>query len=179
MRPNTADSRKPGETEQEQGRRPNPVDVHLGSRIRIRRKLLGLSQERLAELLGLTFQQVQKYERGLNRGGASRLFDLTRVLYIPISFFFDDIPGNLTRTQGGSRPAVLVESEECSRDDRLRLIRGETLDLVRAYYRIRDPSVRKRVFELIKSMGPPEFSSNQTAGSGPAASGEPHGSRAI
>jgi len=68
--------------------RPSPIDVHVGSRIRLRRTLLGMSQERLGEALGLTFQQVQKYERGVNRVGASRLFDLSRVLDVPISFFF-------------------------------------------------------------------------------------------
>src|SRR5216684_737109 len=71
--------------------RPSPIDVHVGSRIRLRRTLLGLSQERLGDALGLTFQQVQKYERGANRVGASRLFDLSRVLDVPISYFFDEM----------------------------------------------------------------------------------------
>src|SRR5436309_15816317 len=83
--------------------RPSPIDVHVGSRIRLRRTLLGMSQERLGEALGLTFQQVQKYERGVNRVGASRLFDLSRVLDVPISFFFDDMPESLASTYG--RPA--------------------------------------------------------------------------
>ena len=78
--------------------RPSPIDVHVGSRIRLRRTLLGMSQERLGEALGLTFQQVQKYERGVNRVGASRLFDLSRVLDVPISFFFDDLPDSLANT---------------------------------------------------------------------------------
>ena len=81
--------------------RPSPIDVHVGSRIRLRRTLLGMSQERLGEALGLTFQQVQKYERGVNRVGASRLFDLSRVLDVPISFFFDDMPDSLANTYGG------------------------------------------------------------------------------
>ena len=80
--------------------RPSPIDVHVGSRIRLRRTLLGMSQERLGEALGLTFQQVQKYERGVNRVGASRLFDLSRVLDVPISFFFDDMPDSLASTYG-------------------------------------------------------------------------------
>jgi transcriptional regulator with XRE-family HTH domain len=113
--------------------RPSPIDVHVGSRIRLRRTLLGMSQERLGEALGLTFQQVQKYERGVNRVGASRLFDLSRVLDVPISF--SDVQNGFA-------------------DDALN--RRETLELVRAYYRITDPAVRKRVFELIKSMGPAE-----------------------
>src|SRR3954468_18861513 len=80
--------------------RPSPIDVHVGSRIRLRRTLLGMSQERLGEALGLTFQQVQKYERGVNRVGASRLFDLSRVLDVPISFFFDDMPDGLASVYG-------------------------------------------------------------------------------
>jgi transcriptional regulator with XRE-family HTH domain len=134
--------------------RPSPIDVHVGSRIRLRRTLLGMSQERLGESLGLTFQQVQKYERGVNRVGASRLFDLSRVLDVPISFFFDDMPDSLAANFGGvpSRRAGGVESQDPFGDDTLS--RRETLELVRAYYRITDPSVRKRVFDLIKSMGP-------------------------
>ena len=81
--------------------RPSPIDVHVGTRIRLRRTLLGMSQERLGEAIGLTFQQVQKYERGVNRVGASRLFDLSHVLDVPISFFFDDMPANLASAFGG------------------------------------------------------------------------------
>jgi transcriptional regulator with XRE-family HTH domain len=135
--------------------RPSPIDVHVGSRIRLRRTLLGMSQERLGEALGLTFQQVQKYERGVNRVGASRLFDLSRVLDVPISFFFDDMPDSLTSTFGGHpsrRTGAFSEPSDGFGDDTLN--RRETLELVRAYYRITDPAVRKRVFDLIKSMGP-------------------------
>jgi transcriptional regulator with XRE-family HTH domain len=137
--------------------RPSPIDVHVGSRIRLRRTLLGMSQERLGEALGLTFQQVQKYERGVNRVGASRLFDLSRVLDVPISFFFDDMPESLTSAYGnnaGRRAAGYSETHDGFADDALN--RRETLELVRAYYRINDPAVRKRVFDLIKSMGPVE-----------------------
>ena len=136
--------------------RPSPIDVHVGSRIRLRRTLMGMSQERLGEALGLTFQQVQKYERGVNRVGASRLFDLARVLDVPISFFFDDMPDSLTSSYGvaSSRRSGVSEAQDPFGDDTLS--RRETLELVRAYYRITDPAVRKRVFELIKSMGPTE-----------------------
>src|ERR1700748_1341571 len=72
--------------------KPNPVDVHVGSRVRLRRTLLGMSQEKLGNAVGLTFQQIQKYERGANRIGASRLFDMSRVLDVPVQFFFDDMP---------------------------------------------------------------------------------------
>ena len=139
--------------------RPSPIDVHVGSRIRLRRTLLGMSQERLGEALGLTFQQVQKYERGVNRVGASRLFDLSRVLDVPISFFFDDMPDTLAAAYGAQTGRSRLGFSEGQdgfggTDDTLN--RRETLELVRAYYRISEPSVRKRVFELIKSMGPTE-----------------------
>lgn len=138
---------------------PSPIDTHVGTRIRLRRTLMGMSQEKLGEALGLTFQQVQKYERGVNRVGASRLFDLSRVLDVPINFFFDDLSdhlsglhgtGHATRVAGGfAEPQAGFSNDES-------LNRRETLELVRAYYRITEPSVRKRVFDLIKSMGPPE-----------------------
>ena len=137
--------------------RPSPIDTHVGSRIRLRRTLLGMSQERLGEALGLTFQQVQKYERGVNRVGASRLFDLSRVLDVPISFFFDDMPDSVTgglAGHPGRRVAGLGDLPDTMADDTMS--RRETLELVRAYYRIGDPAVRKRVFELVKSMGPAE-----------------------
>ncbi|MEM9683836.1 MAG: helix-turn-helix transcriptional regulator [Pseudomonadota bacterium] len=130
--------------------KPNPVDVHVGSRVRLRRTLLGLSQEKLGDSLGLTFQQVQKYERGANRIGASRLFDLSRVLDVPVSFFFDDMP----KEAGGGKPSGTAEITYTSEDgmDEDPMVRRETLDLVRTYYQIEDPQVRKRVFELAKSL---------------------------
>jgi transcriptional regulator with XRE-family HTH domain len=127
--------------------KPNPVDVHVGSRVRLRRTLLGMSQERLGEAIGLTFQQVQKYERGANRIGASRLYDLSRVLDVPVSFFFDDID-----------PAVAAPaSETASVPDEARgepdpMMRRETLELVRAYYRIPDSQIRRRLFDLTKAI---------------------------
>ena len=142
--------------------RPSPIDVHVGSRIRLRRTLLGMSQERLGEALGLTFQQVQKYERGVNRVGASRLFDLSRVLDVPISFFFDDMPEPLSQSGGsggigggpltGRRTMGFADQQDALADDTLS--RRETLELVRAYYRIPDAAVRKSVFDLIKRLTP-------------------------
>ena len=136
--------------------RPSPIDVHVGSRVRLRRTLLGMSQEKLGEALGLTFQQVQKYERGVNRIGASRLFDLARVLDVPIGFFFDDMPDSMGGMGAGfrSRLAGFAESQDGFEDDTLH--KRETLELVRAYYRITEPAVRKRVFDLIKSLAPAE-----------------------
>jgi transcriptional regulator with XRE-family HTH domain len=136
----------------EREHRPSPIDAHVGSRVRLRRTLLGMSQEKLGEALGLTFQQVQKYERGVNRIGASRLFDLARVLDVPISFFFDDMPDALGNAGGARRGFGFAETQDGIEDDMLH--RRETLELVRAYYRITDASVRKRVFDLIKSLAP-------------------------
>ena len=139
--------------------RASPIDTHVGARIRLRRTLMGMSQERLGDALGLTFQQVQKYERGVNRVGASRLFDLSRVLDVPISFFFDDMPEPLAGMHGNYQVTRAVGGFADNQDgfgaDEM-LNRRETLELVRAYYRINEPSVRKRVFDLIKSMGPTE-----------------------
>jgi len=122
---------------------PNPVDVHVGSRVRLRRTLLGMSQERLGEALGLTFQQVQKYERGANRVGASRLFDLARALQVPVGFFFDDLPEGASA--GGVPPLTAAPD-----DDPMQ--RRETIELVRAYCRIPDPTARRRLFELTRSI---------------------------
>ena len=137
--------------------RPSPVDIHVGARIRLRRTLLGLSQERLGDALGLTFQQVQKYERGVNRVGASRLFDLSRILDVPISFFYDNMPNHEGYTSGAVTAQRQVsgfnESQEGFGGNEAMNSR-ETADLVRAYYRITDPAVRKRVYDLMKSMGP-------------------------
>ncbi len=128
--------------------KPNPIDVHVGSRVRLRRTLLGMSQEKLGEAIGLTFQQVQKYERGANRIGASRLFDLSRVLDVPVSFFFDDMP-----VSDEAMLAASSSTEERSGSyEPDPMAKRETLELVRAYYRINDPSVRKRLFELTKAV---------------------------
>jgi transcriptional regulator with XRE-family HTH domain len=130
---------------------PNPIDVHVGTRVRLRRTLMGMSQERLGEALGLTFQQVQKYERGVNRVGASRLYDLSRVLDVPISFFYDDMPESLGGMRAAPRLATgFADAQDGFGDDALN--RRETLELVRAYYRIADAGVRKRMFDLIKSL---------------------------
>lgn len=125
---------------------PDPVDVHVGSRVRLRRTLLGMSQEKLGTALGLTFQQIQKYERGTNRIGSSRLFQLSRVLDVPVSFFFDDMPG-----AASGRPGF-AEGGQASFDQD-QLAKRETLELVRAYYRIGDPNIRGRVFDLVKALG--------------------------
>lgn len=130
---------------------PNPIDVHVGGRVRLRRTLLGMSQERLGEAIGLTFQQVQKYERGANRIGASRLFDLSRVLDVPVSFFFEDIPDSASQLSPRMMMSGLAEEPDPA-PEADPLTKRETLELVRAYYRIADPQIRKRVFELAKAL---------------------------
>lgn len=131
---------------------PNPVDVHVGGRVRLRRTLLGMSQEKLGEAIGLTFQQVQKYERGLNRIGASRLWDLSRVLDVPISFFFDDMHDRTANQSPRLIGSVEALAEDPAMFDADPMTKRETLELVRAYYRIADPRVSKRVFELVKAL---------------------------
>jgi transcriptional regulator with XRE-family HTH domain len=133
---------------------PNPVDIHVGSRVRLRRTLLGLSQEKLGEAVGLTFQQIQKYERGANRIGASRLFEFSRILDVPVSFFFDDMAERTKPSDAAGNLAFSDQPQAPLEPDPL--TRRETLELVRAYYRISDPHVRKRLFELAKSLGTSE-----------------------
>ena len=112
-----------------------------------------MSQEKLGEAIGLTFQQVQKYERGANRIGASRLFDLSRVLDVPVSFFFDDMPADAASAPVDDDEAGASGVEEHSGGyEPDPMAKRETLELVRAYYRINDPSVRKRLFELTKAV---------------------------
>jgi transcriptional regulator with XRE-family HTH domain len=123
---------------------PHPVDVHVGARLRLRRTLLGMSQEKLGDAIGLTFQQVQKYERGTNRIGASRLFELSQVLDVPVGFFFDEIEiAHAAPTGMSAPPAPAFEPPEMKR---------EKLELVRIYQRIGDSQVRRRLFELARAV---------------------------
>ncbi len=132
------------------GGKPNPIDIHVGSRVRLRRTLLGMSQEKLGEAIGLTFQQVQKYERGANRIGASRLYDLSRVLDVPVSFFFDDVQPSVDDPDARNREGGVQQDRLLGEPDPM--AKRETLELVRAYYRIVDPAVRRRIFELTKAV---------------------------
>ena len=133
---------------------PNPVDIHVGARLRLRRTLLGMSQDKLGQALGLTFQQVQKYERGANRIGSSRLYQLGHILHVPVSYFFDDMPLDVALPQGSRGGRGLGDQAQQPFDDDS-LPRRETLELARAYYRITDPKVRKQLFELTKSLSGP------------------------
>ncbi|MCX4348390.1 MAG: helix-turn-helix domain-containing protein [Alphaproteobacteria bacterium] len=134
----------------------NPIDVHVGNRIRLRRQLLGLSQEKLAEMLGLTFQQVQKYERGMNRVGASRLWDIGKVLSVPVNFFYEDMDEEVAKQSPrmfslpDSTPLTLAEETENFDVDPMH--RQETIELVKAYYKIPNRQAAKHMFELIIAM---------------------------
>lgn len=128
---------------------PNPIDTHVGSRVRMRRMMLGMSQEKLGEQLGITFQQIQKYEKGTNRIGASRLQHIATILQVPVAFFFEDAPTTPTDTPAGfaeDRPGAYVTSF---------LTSSEGLALNRAFVRINDGNVRRRLVELVESIAPP------------------------
>ncbi len=131
---------------------PNPIDVHVGTRLRLRRTLLGMSQEKLGQAIGLTFQQVQKYERGANRIGASRLYDLSRVLEVPVSFFFEEMAPGLAGSpgKGEHKSKGMAESDSSYRAEPM--MKRETLELVRAYLKIADTRLRRRVFDLAKAI---------------------------
>lgn len=128
-----------GDTE----RSPNPVDVHVGSRVRLRRLLLGMSQEKLGDELGVTFQQVQKYERGANRIGASRLYRVSRVLQVPIGFFFEGLEAAPVAgfADGDQTPLI---------DDFINSPEG--VALAAAFARIREPAVRRKLLELARTL---------------------------
>jgi transcriptional regulator with XRE-family HTH domain len=121
--------------------------MHIGGRIRLRRTLLGYSQAKLATAIGLTFQQIQKYEHGSNRIGASRLHQLSRVLEVPVDFFFEDAPA-----LDGMPAAGLAEEGEPYDAGPDPMQRRETLELIRAYYRVEDQATRRRVLDLLNAM---------------------------
>lgn len=131
--------------------RATPLDQHLGKQLRVRRNLLGMSQERLADLLGLTFQQVQKYERGKNRISASRLFQLSKILDVPIDYFFKKLDSSNSYSQADGEYGLSDQDQENYISDE-KLYDKETLDLIRIYYSIDDPKLRKNLFTFIKSM---------------------------
>ena len=142
---------------------PNPIDVHVGARIRMRRNLLGWSQEKLGAFLGLTFQQVQKYEKGFNRVSASRLWDFSTVLNIPVSFFFEDMDKDVAkqgpRMFSNKEVVDLGEDIENFNDDPMR--KRETLDLVKAYYKIANRQAARHLYDLIISMAKSQYMYNK------------------
>ncbi|MHB2168281.1 helix-turn-helix domain-containing protein [Alsobacter sp. R-9] len=126
---------------------PNPVDKHVGSRVRMRRVLIGMSQERLGDALGLTFQQVQKYEKGTNRIGASRLQQISQILGMPVEFFFEGAP--LPEAQVPADGFSEVSDTPYVADF---LASNEGVQLNRAFLRIRDPKLRRRVVDLVTAI---------------------------
>jgi transcriptional regulator with XRE-family HTH domain len=129
-------------------RKPHPVDAHVGKRIRMRRSLLGVTQEKLAESVGLTFQQIQKYERGTNRVSASRLFQFSKILDVPISYFYEEF------SEGRDKKPVFSmadNDQEAFVNDEI-LYSRETLDLLRHYYSLTDEYKRKELLKIIRSM---------------------------
>ncbi len=125
---------------------PNPIDKHVGSRVRMRRMMIGMSQEKLGEKLGITFQQIQKYEKGTNRVGASRLQQIATVLAVPPAFFFEGAPIPMSGAGGGfsesSSPAYVSDF----------LATSDGLALTKAFMRIKDPKVRRRIVDLVEAM---------------------------
>lgn len=126
-------------------RAPNPVDLHVGARVRMRRKFLGMSQEGLAETIELTFQQVQKYERGSNRISASKLYEISRALKAPVAYFFEGY-GETETVDGFSES----ESEQFVHGF---LMTTEGIELAEAFPRIKSPKLRRRVLELVRTLG--------------------------
>jgi transcriptional regulator with XRE-family HTH domain len=129
----------------ENKKKPNPIDIHVGSRIRLRRTMLGMSQEKLGESLGITFQQIQKYEKGTNRVGASRLQNISSILNVPVSFFFEDAPGDGGVGSGMSEPSSSNYVVDF-------LSSSEGLQLNRAFVKISDAKVRRKLVDLVKAL---------------------------
>ena len=134
-------------------KKPNPIDIHVGSRVRLRRMLVGMSQEKLGVQMGLTFQQIQKYEKGTNRIGASRLYQISRILGVPVQFFFEEAPMemNMAASAGGSFQETKSEAFIMEF-----LNSREGLELNRAFVKIADTKQRKRVVDLVRSMAEDE-----------------------
>ncbi|PWJ80970.1 transcriptional regulator [Pseudaminobacter salicylatoxidans] len=135
--------------EKENKKKPNPTDIYVGSRIRLRRNMLGMSQESLGEQLGITFQQIQKYEKGTNRVGASRLQAISSVLGVPVSFFFEEFPSQESTVGRG----FAEESPNFGLDF---VTSPEGLQLNRAFVKITDAKVRRKIIELVKTLAAEE-----------------------
>ena len=133
----------------ENKKKPNPTDIHVGSRIRLRRNMLGMSQERLGETLGITFQQIQKYEKGTNRVGASRLQAISEILGVPVSFLFEDAPGHVGAARGFAEDSAASLALDFATST-------EGLQLNRAFVRITDPKIRRKIIELVKTLAADE-----------------------
>lgn len=143
---------------------PNPVDIHVGNRIRLRRTLLGISQEQLAEALGITFQQVQKYERGMNRVGASRMWDISNILEVPVGFFYEDMapdiksqsPRCLKMPANANLKPLVNETEIVDP-----MSTQEMIELVRAFYKIPNRQAAKQMYDLMITMSKSTYSKTE------------------
>ncbi len=131
---------------------PHPVDIHVGARARMRRTLLGMTQTDLGDAIGLTFQQVQKYEWATNRISARRLCELSRVLDVPIEYFFEGMPTAVAANSSAAKKRGKAKKPPRYEPDPM--ANRETLGLVRAFYKIEDAEIRRQVYEMIKAMGP-------------------------
>ncbi len=129
----------------------NPIDIHVGARLKMRRMIAGMSQEKLGESLGLTFQQVQKYEKGSNRIGASRLWEIARILDAPITYFYEGLPVPLATDQIRDPSDGMKEDKAASFVVDF-LSTSEGLHLNKSFMRIRDPRVRRKIVELVRSL---------------------------
>lgn len=131
----------------ENKKKPNPIDTHVGNRIRLRRNMLGMSQEKLGESLGITFQQIQKYEKGANRVGASRLQAIATIMSVPPSFFFEGVPGS-------DQPSPSGLAEDSSINSAMEFsLSSEGLQLNRAFAKIADAKVRRKIIDLVRALG--------------------------
>ena len=144
------------DSDEKGSRRANPIDIHVGSRVRFRRMLLGMSQEKLGEKLGLTFQQVQKYEKGINRIGASRLYDLAQVLGVPVQFFYEEAPS-------GESSQLVPDgfAEKPAENSIVEFLRSrDGLELNKAFVRISDAKARRAIVDLVRSLANDDTNDN-------------------
>lgn len=125
---------------------PDPIDVHVGQRVRLRRMIVGLTQTELGNALNITFQQVQKYEQGANRIGSSRLFRISQILGVPVAFFFEEMPKEISKDLEQNIDQAETEINE------VKMTSKETLNLIKNYYSINDDTMRRNVFNLVRSM---------------------------
>ena len=136
---------------------PHPVDVYVGKRLRLKRTILGMSQESIGKQIGVTFQQIQKYERGINRMGASRLYDFARSLGVSIAYFFEGY-GDYVIEDGSALALGEPEAQGFEHD---KANSRETFEIMRAYSKIKSPAVRKRIVDLVKAMAADEMAGSE------------------
>jgi transcriptional regulator with XRE-family HTH domain len=150
----------------------DPIDLHVGGRLKMRRIVMGLSQEKLAERLGITFQQIQKYERGQNRISAGRLFRLSQLLQVEVAYFFNDHDWAEQSLPANTHQLTATVAEDRAPLDNPDWRSQESMDLLRHYYNIGDRDLRKRVMEIVKSMAQHSSTDGGTGGSGSSGSAE-------